>query len=184
MFLSAPHVVPVYFGGSVRDLAGCRGVARYSPKPLIEAGNLRNSSELPRTGLRGVGLWLEAVAFCIKQLTCSSKPGWCMGIYKLLPFSHPLSILHPLFFPVPVFPLWLIFVLLPTCPIQSSFPAFALSHFSFNSFQFSGVPVASLQQPGWASPVTVSVTGDQRGPGELCVLRCPAELSGSAFWKR
>lgn len=109
MFLFAPHVVSVYFSGSVGGLAGCRGVARCSPKSLIKPGNLRNSSQLPRTGLRGVGLCLEAVPFCIKRLTCSSKPGWCMGMYKLLPFSHPLSILHSLFFPSPVFSLWLSF---------------------------------------------------------------------------
>lgn len=99
----------VSFSGSVKGLAGCRGVARYSPKPLCEPGNLRNSSELPRTGLRGVGLWLEAVLFCIKQLKCSLNPVWCMGMYELLPFFLPLSILHPLFFPSTVFPLWLHF---------------------------------------------------------------------------
>lgn len=102
MFLSVPHVVSVYFSGSAKGLAGCRGVARYSPKALIEPRNQRNSSELLKTGLRGVGLWF-------KQLTFSSQPGWCMGMYKLLPFFLPLSILHPLFFLSPVFPLWLHF---------------------------------------------------------------------------
>lgn len=109
MFLSVPHVVSVYFSGSGKGLAGCRGVAGYSPKALIEPRNQRNSSELLRTGLRGVGLWLEAVPFSIKQLTFSSQPGWCIGMYKLLPFFLPLSILHPLFFLSPVFPLWLHF---------------------------------------------------------------------------